>query len=103
MVTAGNPFISVDKQTVIGTLKAARSSDPDVLHAQRTELLTSVKFPKLAGNWVMFLGGMISLTIIGAVIGIPMLVVGWWLRQRGSRNIAAVEAGYSEYLKTLPA
>ena len=100
-VAAGNPFIQVDKQTVIGTLKATNSRDLDVLHATKRNLISNVSFPRLAGNWFMFLGALLSLTIIGLFIGIPFLLAGWWLRSRGTKNVKEVESAYSEYVAQL--
>ena len=38
-----NPFTKIDKQSVIGTLKATGSRDPDILHAQKQKLLAPNK------------------------------------------------------------
>jgi hypothetical protein len=101
VIAAGNPFVLVDKQTVIGTLKATNSRDLDVLHATKRNLISNVSFPRLAGNWLMFLGALVSLTIIGLFIGVPFLIAGWWLRGRGTKNVKAVETAYSEYVAQL--
>ena len=103
MYLTGNPFAKVDKQTVIGTLKATGSKDPDVLHAQKTTILTTVKFAKLAGALLMLCGVLLTLTIIGAFLGIPAFLFGWWFRSRGNNNIRTVEESYSEYLSSVSA
>ena len=46
-------------------------------------------------------GGLISLTIIGAIIGIPLIVLGFFLRRKCKRNMATVESAYDEYLASL--
>jgi hypothetical protein len=94
---APSPFAHFDKQTVIGALKATRSTDPDVLHAQKAALLSTAKFPKMAGMYLMIVGALASLTILLSIIGIPMIIGGWWLRRRGARSIAAIEEGFQEY------
>jgi hypothetical protein len=33
-----SPFLKLDRQTVIGYLKATQSKDPDVLHTQKAHL-----------------------------------------------------------------
>ena len=96
-----NPFARVDKQSVIGTLKSSGSRDPDVLHAQKTSLMSPLKIPRIAGVVCIGSGAFLTITIIGAFIGIPMIFVGWWFWRRGGKNIAAVEEGYAEYLKTV--
>jgi hypothetical protein len=98
-----SPFTSIDKQTVIGALKATRSTDADVLHAQKATLMQSARFPKLAGTYVIVMGILCTVTILLAIIGIPLLFLGGWMRRRGSRNLTAVEDGFKEYLSTVPA
>ena len=98
-----NPFSKVDKQSVIGTLKATGSRDPDVLHASKATMLSTLRLPKLAGALVIFCGVLLSLTIIGAFLGIPMILMGWFFRRRGSHNVAMVEAGYADYLNSVSA
>ena len=97
MPTAGL-FTPVDKQWVIGTLKAMGSTDPDVLYAARAKLLAAVTFAKVAGVGAVGLGVLLLfLPAGGRWFGPPLLVVGWWLWRRGVRNAAVVVAGYDEY------
>lgn len=93
-----SPFLSLDRQTVLGYLKAAGSRDPDVLHTHRSTLVSLGRFPKLAGVYVMVLGALLTLTILGAFLGIPALILGWWMRRRGVRNLEAIEAGFAEFV-----
>jgi hypothetical protein len=100
-----NPFSTVDKQAVIGSLKATGSYDPDILDATRTELLARVRFQRLAGLFLMVPGIPVSLIRSGVlggipmvVVGVPMALLGWWFWRRGSRNLATVEAGFAEYV-----
>ena len=53
---SANPFSKMDRQAVLGTLKASGSSDPDVLYAQKEALLAPYKNLK-------------RLAILGGVIG----------------------------------
>ena len=93
-----SPFLKFDRPTVIGHLKATGSRDPDVLHAQRAEIMSAAKFPKLAGIYIMVMGALLTITILGAFIGIPLLGLGWWMRRRGVANITVAEAAYAEYV-----
>jgi len=98
-----SPFLSLDRQTVLGYLKDVDSRDPDVLHSHKTTLQTLGRFPKLAGIYVMVLGGLLTLTLLGAFLGIPLLILGWWMCRRGARNLEAIESGFSEYGGPAPA
>jgi hypothetical protein len=98
-----NPFTKIDKQSVIGTLKATGSRDPDILHAQKQKLLAPNK-NLLILSYICIGGGiLLSLTVILAIAGIPIALFGLWVWRFSSKNIAAVEAGYSEYLASSPA
>jgi len=98
-----SPFLKLEKQMVIGYLKSAGSRDPDVLHTQRAQLLSLAKFPKFAGVYLMLIGALCTILILLAPIGIPVLVLGWWTRRRGIRNLEAVEAGWSEFMSSAAA
>jgi len=93
-----SPFLKLDRSTVIGYLKSTGSHDPDVLHAQKAELVSAAKFPKMAGVYLMVLGGLLTITILGAFIGIPLLGLGWWVRSRGVANLQVVDTAYAEYV-----
>jgi hypothetical protein len=95
---ARNPFTKMDRQSVIGALKATGSRDPDILYSQKTELLSLAKQLKLCGIICMGGGVFFTLTVILAIFGIPIGIFGWWCWSFGKRNIAAVEAGYAEYI-----
>ncbi len=96
----GNPFVTVDKHTVIGRLRASGSRDPDVLRAQKVTMIRSLRIPKLMGAGLLMAGVVGSLTFAGPVAGLSILVAGAWLWRLGARNVAAVEAGYSEFVKS---
>ena len=93
-----SPLLKLDKSTVLGHLKSAGSRDPDVLHTQKQRLLIAAKFPKHVGLYLMIVGGLCTVLILLAPIGIPLIGIGWWMRRRGSRNLEIVEAGYSEFV-----
>jgi hypothetical protein len=92
-----SPFLKLDKTTVIGFLKSTGSRDQDVLYTQKRNLESAARFPKLAGVYLMVLGGLMTIMILTAFIGIPVFILGWWMRKRGIRNLQAVEEGYTEY------
>ena len=91
----------LDKQQVIGTLRATGSTDPDVLYAAKEQLLSETKRLKLLGVAPLIIGGILCVTIVGAIVGIPMLIVGFSVRGAYKHNIAVSEAGLAEYLQSL--
>lgn len=98
MVRVANLLATVDKQSVLATLRATGSRDPDVLYAQKLTLLAAAKSPLIAGTALMVAGVLASITIILAPAGIPVAVVGWKLRRRGVANLSNVHDGFAEYI-----
>lgn len=93
----GNPFALLDKQTVTGVLKATGSRDLDVLGSARAKLEGVPKVHKLLGLALMIVGALMTLTIVGAVVGVPSALAGWWLRRRAVANLATIDAGFIAY------
>ncbi len=94
-------YSKFDKQEVIGRLKATGSRDKDVLFTVKTDIIKISGMTKFKGTVAMVAGVMLTITILGAILGIPLLIVGWWLRKRGVSNIEVTEAAYKEYIAGL--
>jgi len=95
---APNPFTKLDKQSVIGTLKACGSRDPDVLFAHKQQLLGPAKHLKLLGYICLAGGALFTVTVVLAIAGIPLMIFGWWLLRFSKRNMGTVETGYADFL-----
>lgn len=100
---SNSAFAKIDKQSVIGTLKATGSRDRDVLHTQINELLAGPRQLKMVGLICMGGGGVLTITIIAAFIGIPVAILGWWLWSFNKKKIATIESAYADYMATLRA
>jgi hypothetical protein len=104
MAHSGHPLIpgKLDRQMVIGALKATGSSDRDVLYARKEELLADMS--GAASNfraWGMIVSGaVLTLTIIGGIIGIPAMLFGIWMRAKLKKNTELTEAAFNEYLRS---
>jgi len=101
----GNPLIpgKLDRQMVLGALKATGSSDPDVLYARKEELLGERK--GATGQfmaWALIvLGVVMTLMVITAPVGIPALIYGVWLQRRLTKLNGVAETTFTEYLKSI--
>jgi len=93
-----NPFTKIDKQSVIGTLKATGTRDPDILHAQKARLLAPAKNLKLLAIICIVSGALFTITVILAIVGIPFVIFGLWLWRFSGKNIEAIESGFAEYV-----
>ena len=103
MTIERSPMLKLDISQVIGYLKSAGSRDPDILHTQKAHLVSRAKFPKLVGTYLMVVGGLCTALILLAVVGIPLLIFGWWMRSRGVKNVQVVEAGWAQFMASRPA
>lgn len=97
MLIERSPFLRLDRSQVLGYLKAANSRDPDVLHAHKASLVSLGRFPKVVGIYLMVLGGLLTVTILGAFLGVPLLVLGGWTWRRGVQNGRTIDSGYAEF------
>jgi hypothetical protein len=88
-------LMTFDKRTVIGMFKTA-GNDPDLLYAQKELLLKGIKTAKVVAIVFFVFGGLLSLTGIGAIVGIPFIALGWLVRSKAVRNIATIEAAYAD-------
>ena len=100
---SGNPYTRLDAQSVVGMFKATGSRDPDMLHAQKEKLLAQPKQLKLLAVLLVAVGVFFTFTVVLAIAGIPSIIFGWWTWRFAQQNIAAIEAGFAEYSKALPA
>lgn len=94
-------FSLMTSQQVLGTLKSTGSTDVDVLAAAKEEMIQPMKFLKFMGVWAYVTGGLACLLIIMAIIGVPLLIFGWWVRRRARANIETIETTYASYLQSL--
>lgn len=102
-MVSSSPFAAVDVETALVAFRSAGSRDPDVLDARKATLLGAVGRLKLIGTGLMAIGAVATFTPPGAWVGVPVLGLGWWLRLRGIRNAATIEAAFSQFVRTPPA
>lgn len=90
-------------QQVIGTLRSTGSINPDVLFAKKEELLAETRRLKLLGVVPLIAGTILTVTLIGGIVGVPMLIVGFSVRSAYKHNIALTDAALAEYLQSIQA
>jgi Family of unknown function (DUF5362) len=84
-------------QEVVLALKSTGASDEDVLYAAKSEFAEPFRYQKIWGVCLVAFGVALSLTLIGALLGIPIAVVGLWIWRKGQRNLTVVDTAYSKY------
>jgi hypothetical protein len=98
---ATNPFTPVDQQTIFGMFKSSASHDPDVLYAQKETMLAPYKNLKRLAILSAVVGALFTVTVVVAILGIPLMIGAWWVWRFQAKNSAAVEAGYAQYLASV--
>jgi len=88
-------------QQIIGALRSTGSKDRDILFAKKEELLAETRRLKLLGIVPMIIGGIMTCTIIGGIVGIPMLIFGHFVRKSYNHNIKVSDVTFAEYLRTI--
>ena len=84
-------------EEVILALESTGASDEDVLYAAKTEFAEPFRYQKIWGICLGILGLLVSLTVVGAIIGIPTAGIGIWIWRKGSRNLAVVDSAFARY------
>ncbi|HLV26586.1 MAG TPA: hypothetical protein VKZ41_09750 [Gemmatimonadales bacterium] len=91
-------MITVPQQQLVGALKATGSSDPDVLFAAKEATMKVQRQLKLVATGFMLFGAVLTITLLGAPVGLPLLIGAYWLRRKVARNLADADATYGSYV-----
>lgn len=89
---------TTSSQEVLGKLKAVHSTDPDVLFAAKNTIAAPFRQQRFTGLLLLVVGALSSLTLVLAIIGIPVAIFGWWVWRRGVSNLAIVESTYTQFM-----
>lgn len=84
-------------QEVVLALRSTGASDEDVLYAAKTEFAAPFRALRTLGVCLVALGLLVSLTGIGALLGIPIAGAGIWIWLKGARNLRVIESAFAEY------
>lgn len=94
-------MFNVTHDYVVGQLKLLGSQDRQVLESCRQQLVQQQQPMKLGSLGFLILGGVLTITIIGALVGVPMLVIAGWVQWKARANIATIDAASQAYLAHL--
>ncbi len=93
-------FGKMNRQNVTGFFKAAGTRDPDILYMKKQVLIRPNKNMMIGAWGFIVLGAVCAFTVILAIIGIPLILLGVWLIYFCKKNIKVVDAVYSEFVPT---
>lgn len=95
-------MLTVTPDFVAGYLKLAGSSDPDVLASRKHELVQKQQPLKLGSLAFIVIGAILTLSIIGTIPGLPMLIAAGWVQWKVRGNLKTIDAAYDAFLAGLP-
>lgn len=91
-------MFTVTADFVTGYLKQAGTRDADVLASRKHELVQKQQPMKFGSLWFIIVGAVLTITIIGAIVGVPILCIAGWVHAKARGNIRTIEAAYLEYV-----
>ncbi len=88
-------------EAIRAALTLEAGNDPARVEALRVQMVGGAALLKRIGYWVLGLGILASLTVIGAIIGLPMVVAGGGMVWFFGRRVKKINAVCSQYLASI--
>lgn len=85
-------MLTVTPEFVTGYLKQANSPDPDILESRRQELVQKQQPMKLGSLVFIVLGAILTISLIGAIVGLPMLIAAGWVQWKVRNNLKTIDS-----------
>jgi len=90
-------MLTVTHDFVIGQLKALASQDPQVLESRRQQLIQQQQPLKLGSLAFLIIGAIMTISVIGAIVGLPMLAIAGWVQWKARTNLKVIDGAYREF------
>jgi len=90
-------MFTITPDLVTSRLKQAQPQERAVLRGVADELRATQTQMKYGSMFFIGLGSLLTLSIIGAIVGLPMLIAALWVFLRVRKNLATVETVLTEY------
>ncbi|MDH7453416.1 hypothetical protein QF205_10095 [Luteimonas composti] len=87
-------MLSLTPEYASGYITQAGTANPVVLEARRQELLQRQQPAKIGSLAFLAIGGLLTITIIGAILGIPMLAIAGWVHWKVRGNLKVIDDAY---------
>lgn len=91
-------MLTVTPEFVTGFLKQADTADADILEARKQTLIQQQQPMKLGSLVFLVIGALLTLSIIGAIPGLPMLAIAGWVQWKARGNLKVIHEAFDAYV-----
>ncbi len=88
-------------EAIRAALTLEAGNDPARVEALRIQMVGSAAVLKRLGYWLLGFGVLASITVIGAIVGLPMLAVGAGMIWHFGKRVKTVNAACDQYLASI--
>ncbi len=88
-------------EAIRAALTLEAGNDPARVEALRVQMVGSAAMLKRLGYWLLGFGVLASITVIGAIIGLPMLAFGAGMIWFFGKRLKTVNAACDQYLASI--
>ena len=87
-------MLNLTPEYVTGFITQAGTGNPVVLESRRQELVQRLQPAKIGSLAFLVIGGILTVTIIGAILGIPMMAVAGWVHWKVRNGLKVIDEAY---------
>lgn len=99
--SAATAIVLGSPESILAALALEAGKDPVRVEALRVQMTGGAGMMKRVGYWSLVLGILTSLTVVGALIGLPMAAIGGGMIWFFSRRVKNINAACSQYLASI--
>lgn len=90
--------LKMTREQVIAQFKNSPNQDTETIAGVRDGILAEQKPMQLGSTAFIVIGSILTVSIIGIIPGLPMLIAAIYVKRCARSNKAIIEAAYAEYV-----
>lgn len=90
-----------DLSNIKSILVLQAGTDPVKVEAMRVQMIAGANAHKIMAWWVVIIGAVLTLTLIGGFVGIPAMMMGFFMMYRTRKLVQNIDTASREYLASL--
>src|SRR5690606_9239145 len=87
-------MLNLTPEYVTGFITQAGTGNPVVLESRQQELVQRLQPARIGSLAYLVIGGILTVTILGAILGIPMLAVAGWVHWKVRNSLKVIDEAY---------